>query len=243
MGALSWHWLAFICRVLSLHVFRLEDTRISAIQHQRHVSSSDETGPKAVNTNLPNSSTLSICVYGKATHSESISLLADGRLFTMRRLFTLVTVRSTLAFIFTIIALWFLWLRVSESTDYLNPADSAADEALDAAIRMLEETGQIAKKTGASDLLSRPPAAQSNSIPRIIHQSWKSSELPFRFKSWNLSCRRKHKDWEWVLWTDEDNLDLVRRYFPWLEEAYSALPSPIFRADFMRSLYMYKFGG
>ena len=24
-----------------------------------------------------------------------------------------------------------------------------------------------------------------------------------------------HPDWEWVLWTDEDNMELVRQYAPW----------------------------
>ncbi|EHK20783.1 glycosyltransferase family 32 protein [Trichoderma virens Gv29-8] len=53
----------------------------------------------------------------------------------------------------------------------------------------------------------------------------------------------QHPDWEWVLWTDEDNLQLVKDYFPWLEDTFLSLPGNIYRADLARNLYMYKFGG
>jgi mannosyltransferase OCH1-like enzyme len=53
----------------------------------------------------------------------------------------------------------------------------------------------------------------------------------------------QHQDWEWVLWSDADNLKLVQKYYPWLEESYRALPEEIYRADLVRTLYMYTFGG
>ncbi|OBT81368.1 hypothetical protein VE02_10230 [Pseudogymnoascus sp. 03VT05] len=60
-----------------------------------------------------------------------------------------------------------------------------------------------------------------------------------------LLCRPLPSDCssEWVLWTNDDTLNLVRKYFPWLEEAYLELPGKIYRADFSRNLYMYIFGG
>lgn len=45
-----------------------------------------------------------------------------------------------------------------------------------------------------------------------------------------------------VLWTDEDNARLVAR-FPELEPTYWALRNGIQRADFVRNLYMWEFGG
>jgi hypothetical protein len=35
----------------------------------------------------------------------------------------------------------------------------------------------------------------------------------------------------YVLWTDEDNLKLVQRYYPEFLETYMALPAEIYRAD------------
>ena len=100
-----------------------------------------------------------------------------------------------------------------------------------------------ATKLTASKLLSRPLSQDYTTIPKILHQSWKTEELPAKFSAWSLSCREKHPDWEWVLWTDKDNLKLVRKHYPWLERTYQALPGEIYRADMIRALYMYTFGG
>lgn len=101
----------------------------------------------------------------------------------------------------------------------------------------------LAQQLLAADLLARPLTDRSGAIPKLFHQSWKSLQLPGKFAEWSASCREKHADWEWVLWTDEDNLQLVQMHFPWLEEAYLALPGEIYRADLVRNLYMYTFGG
>ncbi|KFY66713.1 hypothetical protein V496_01942 [Pseudogymnoascus sp. VKM F-4515 (FW-2607)] len=102
---------------------------------------------------------------------------------------------------------------------------------------------QLARPLSAAELLCRPLAAELSSIPKLLHQSWKTNDLPAKFDKWSRVCREKHQDWEWVLWTNEDNLNLVRKYFPWLLEEYMALPGEIYRADFSRNLYMYMFGG
>lgn len=101
----------------------------------------------------------------------------------------------------------------------------------------------LARQISAAELMSRPLARDLGSFPRILHQSWKSLELPAKFKTWSDSCRAKHSDWEWVLWTDADNLELVRKHFNWLEKSYHDLPGEIYRADLVRNLYMYTFGG
>ncbi|KAB5585567.1 glycosyltransferase family 32 protein [Coniochaeta sp. 2T2.1] len=95
----------------------------------------------------------------------------------------------------------------------------------------------------AAKLMCRPLAPDLTSIPKLIHQSWKTTQLPAKFEQWSRTCREKHPDWEWVLWTDEDNLELVRRYFPWLVDTYVSLPGDIYRVDLARNLYMYLFGG
>ncbi len=102
---------------------------------------------------------------------------------------------------------------------------------------------QYARQVSAAELMARPPPGDVAGIPKILHQSWKSLDLPPKFEKWSMTCREKHRDWDWVVWTDEDNLELVRRYFPWLESSYRALPSEIYRADLVRHLYMYSFGG
>ncbi|OBT84788.1 hypothetical protein VE02_06921 [Pseudogymnoascus sp. 03VT05] len=113
----------------------------------------------------------------------------------------------------------------------------------DAALPELSIDAKLARPLSAAELLCRPLPSDLSSIPKLLHQSWKTNELPAKFDKWSKVCREKHHDWEWVLWTNEDNLNLVRKYFPWLEETYLALPGDIYRADFARNLYMYIFGG
>lgn len=99
-----------------------------------------------------------------------------------------------------------------------------------------------ASALSAAELLCRGKPLGTG-IPKLLHQSWKSSALPIKFEQWSDSCRRQHPDWEWVLWTDEDNLTLVKSYTPWLVDTYLSLPSNIYRADLARNVYMFIFGG
>lgn len=100
----------------------------------------------------------------------------------------------------------------------------------------------LAPALSPAELLCRPAANQAI-VPKLFHQSWKTTQLPAKFQRWSDSCREKHPDWEWVLWTDEDNLRLVKEHFPWLLDTYLNLPGSIYRADLARNLYMYQFGG
>ncbi|KAK7893957.1 hypothetical protein LTR67_006658 [Exophiala xenobiotica] len=92
-------------------------------------------------------------------------------------------------------------------------------------------------------LMERPISKDLQTIPKLIHQSWSSTELPAKFQRWSATCRQQHPDWEWVLWTDDDNQELVQKHFPWLLSTYQALPGVIYKADLVRNLYMYMFGG
>ena len=60
-------------------------------------------------------------------------------------------------------------------------------------------------------------------IPRIIHQTWKSMELPLHFKMWSETWKRNHPSWSYKLWTDEENRQLVKETFPSLLEFYECV--------------------
>lgn len=82
-------------------------------------------------------------------------------------------------------------------------------------------------------------------IPKVIHQSWKDDRVPHDVypKVWQDSWRDLHTDWEYRLWTDEDNRDLVRCHYPQFLQFYDSLDIGIKRADFCRFLYMHRHGG
>ena len=103
--------------------------------------------------------------------------------------------------------------------------------------------GGRAKYLTPQELMDRPISKDLQTIPKVFHQSWSSTELPAKFTRWSETCRKQHPDWEWVLWTDADNEELVKRHFPWLLKTYKAMPGMIYRADLVRNLYMYIYGG
>jgi hypothetical protein len=103
--------------------------------------------------------------------------------------------------------------------------------------------GKKAKYLSPTELMKRNLAPAHKTIPKLLHQSWSDSELPSKFKKWSDGCREQHAEWEWVLWTDEDNEQLMKTYLPWMLEAFDKLKGPIYKADLSRHAYMYLFGG
>lgn len=83
----------------------------------------------------------------------------------------------------------------------------------------------------------------SQQIPTIIHQSWKTEQVPPRFVGWQKSWLDLHPAWKYILWTDAQNLDLVKKHFPWFLARYLSFKENIKRVDSVRYMYMFKFGG
>ncbi len=80
-------------------------------------------------------------------------------------------------------------------------------------------------------------------IPKIIHQTWKNNDIPEKYLLYQEKVKNLHPDWEYKLWTDENNLKFVREYFPDFLETYLRFPKNIMRADVIRYLIMYQIGG
>ncbi|TPX36195.1 hypothetical protein SmJEL517_g01498 [Synchytrium microbalum] len=81
-------------------------------------------------------------------------------------------------------------------------------------------------------------------FPVVQHLTF-GSLLPFveRFKTWSETCTLLHPDWEYRIWTDEENRQLVVDNAPWFVATYDAFPKNIMRVDSARYLYMYVYGG
>lgn len=79
-------------------------------------------------------------------------------------------------------------------------------------------------------------------MEKIIHQSWKTNELGEEERGWADSVKRAFDGYEYKFWTDEDNDELVRISYPEFYDFYKEL-LPIQKADFVRHLYIYHYGG
>ena len=80
-------------------------------------------------------------------------------------------------------------------------------------------------------------------IPRIIHQTWKTREIPDGWKESGPSWQRFHPDWQYILWTDEDLERLITERHPWFADTYRDYPYAIQRVDAARYFILYEYGG
>ncbi len=80
-------------------------------------------------------------------------------------------------------------------------------------------------------------------IPKIVHQTWKTKNVPEKCKEWVKSWKEKNPGWEYRLWTDEDNRNLIKGYFPRFLRIYDSFHKPIYRADIARYCIIYIHGG
>ncbi|MCC8154332.1 MAG: glycoside transferase family 32 [Tannerellaceae bacterium] len=80
-------------------------------------------------------------------------------------------------------------------------------------------------------------------IPKIIHQTWKTVPLSLPFSALANTWKTFLPDWEYILWTDEMNRELIAGDFPEFLEAYDQYPRNVQRADAIRYFILKKYGG
>lgn len=80
-------------------------------------------------------------------------------------------------------------------------------------------------------------------IPRHIHQTWHSRELPANLQRYHQSWRRHHPAWQILLYDDSACTQFVRQHYPALLEIYEGYRLSIQRADLFRYLVVYHYGG
>lgn len=71
-------------------------------------------------------------------------------------------------------------------------------------------------------------------IPAVVHQTWKTAEIPERWRAARQSCIEMHPGFHFRLWTDEDARALIARDLPELLPSYDSYPFNIQRADAIR---------
>ena len=80
-------------------------------------------------------------------------------------------------------------------------------------------------------------------IPKIIHQMWKTEELPTKYQNAAAAWRAYHPDWEYKFWTDESMLKYMEDNHPDYLDVYNGFRYPIQRSDFFRYFILYDYGG
>ncbi|GAA2317813.1 glycosyltransferase [Streptomyces violaceusniger] len=80
-------------------------------------------------------------------------------------------------------------------------------------------------------------------IPHLIHQTWKHTDVPHKWREWSESWRRHHPDWEYRLWTDADNRAFLEERYAWFLPVYDGYREPVNRAGAIRYFVLDHFGG
>jgi len=87
------------------------------------------------------------------------------------------------------------------------------------------------------------PPGKMGELPMYLHQTWKSELMKQNYVDSFDNWSKLHPGWLHVLWTDEDNELLVRTWFPQYLDSYLWLPLIIQKTDFVRLMYLYRYGG
>ena len=80
-------------------------------------------------------------------------------------------------------------------------------------------------------------------IPKLLHHTAKTRAVDPAWEPYRRALLTLHPDWTYKLWTDDDNIALLKERRPELESVYHAMVHPAMRADLMRYIYMEQFGG
>ena len=80
-------------------------------------------------------------------------------------------------------------------------------------------------------------------IPKILHFTWKTEDVPGKMGEYLTLWRETHKDWDIRLWTDATMREFVAAHYPDFLATYDGYPAPIQRADSFRYLVLNVMGG
>lgn len=86
-------------------------------------------------------------------------------------------------------------------------------------------------------------ASQEDRVPRIIHQTWKTDELPERWRPVSQSCRELMPDYEYMLWNDDRARQFIADHYAWFLRTYDGYIYNIQRADAIRYFVLHHYGG
>lgn len=80
-------------------------------------------------------------------------------------------------------------------------------------------------------------------IPKIIHQTYKTTTIPDIWKPGQQACIDLHPDYQYILWTDDMAREFIEEEYPWFLKTWDDYKYPIQRADAIRYFALVHYGG
>lgn len=89
-----------------------------------------------------------------------------------------------------------------------------------------------------------PPKPEPTFIPKLIHLTWRDTNIPDKWKASYASWKELEQDgFEVKLWTDDMNRKLIEDDYPWFLEIYDNYPQNIMRVDAWRIFVLHRYAG
>lgn len=80
-------------------------------------------------------------------------------------------------------------------------------------------------------------------FPHRIFQTWKNHTPPPNMTYWSRTWLTYNPSYTYELWNDSENRAFVVKQFPWFLSTYDGYDREIKRADAIRYMYLYTYGG
>jgi mannosyltransferase OCH1-like enzyme len=80
-------------------------------------------------------------------------------------------------------------------------------------------------------------------IPKIIIQTWKTKDIPEKYKEDVDSVKKYNSDFEFLFFDDNDIETFLKNNYPQYYESYIKLPVKIQKIDYFRYIAVYHYGG
>ena len=93
------------------------------------------------------------------------------------------------------------------------------------------------------ETVNLPTGNLNDSIPRVIHQTWKVSQVPEKLAPLQKSWTEHHPKWQYRFWNDQELAQFIETTYPWFWPFYQSYPHPIQKVDAARYFIMYTYGG
>lgn len=137
----------------------------------------------------------------------------------------------------------------SEIMAYSYKSDAKDSLAIHKVLENREE-GSLEKNSLCVDAILGNPLFEEDdkmerkdNIPKIIHLTYKTKEIPQVYRRTFESIQAMHPHWELRIYDDLEAENLVALHFPELLEIYKAYPINIQRVDVFRILVIFLYGG
>ena len=80
-------------------------------------------------------------------------------------------------------------------------------------------------------------------IPRIIHQTYSTDNVPFLCQGYVKKLKAFHPKWEYYFYDDKACQEIIKKEIPGLLSLYKQLSLPVQRSDLFRLIIVYLKGG